>query len=148
MVDLKKIINLFFEAGVLTRIKRSGDIRVGNPNPPSVSDHAYRAMLVGYILAKLESVDDSKVLKMLLFRYLPEARIKNLDRIANRYLDVRKAENTAFGEQVSNLPEGCKDELLALKEERVDKKTKEAIVAYDASCLTDALEAKEATEKG
>ncbi len=142
------ITNLVYEAGMLTRLKRSGDLLVNNRDGEHVSDHVFRAMLIGYVLAKLEGVDENKVLKTLLFHDLPEARILELNKVAARYLDNKKAEREAFTDQMKLLPGDVAAELTELNTAFMDKSTKEAVICKDADYLEAAFAAKEAIEKG
>lgn len=147
-MDYKNLIKFFFESNQLTKIKRSGDFLANNPSPESIADHNFRAMIIGYILAKLEKADENKVLKTLLFHSIHETRILNLHRVASRYINTKQAEKLAFEDQLSYFSEDIKKELEQLKNEYEKESTKEAEIASDAKCLANSVAAKEAIEKG
>lgn len=147
-MDDKNLTKFFFESGMLTRIKRTGDALAGNPFPESIAEHTYRAMIIGFILAKLEKANEEKILKMILFHDLPETRILDLHRVASRYINTKEAEELAFEDQLSYFSEDIKKELKQLREEFEKESTKEAIVSSDANCLADSFAAKEAIERG
>jgi len=147
-MDFKSLTNFLFESGKLTKIKRSGDILVNNPNPDSVSDHCFRAMIIGYVLAKLEKADENKVIKMLLFHSLHESRISNLHRVASRYINTKKTKKLVFKDQLDYFSEDIKKEIEDLRKGFDEENSKESIVANDAKCLADSVAAKEAIETG
>ncbi len=146
-MENKKLINFFYETLMLNRTKRSGDNLVGNLGE-SVAEHSWRTTIIGFFLAKLEKVDENKVIKMLLFHDLAGARIGELNKVASRYIDAKKAEMLAFKDQLLCVPEEISSELLKLQEEMRERTSKESIVAKDADYVETALTAKEAVEKG
>ena len=145
---MQDIVNFFFEAGQLQRVNRSGWWLIGIKDPEKVSDHVYRSCIVAYILAKLEKVDENKVLKMSLLHDFQETRINDLHKVGHRYIDFRNAENVAFKEQIKLLPENISEEISKLFEENGKDKTKEGIVVRDADLLDNALSAKEYLHMG
>jgi len=145
---MKDIVKILYESGMLDRIKKSGDALVGNNNPKSISEHSYRAMLIGYILAKLENADENKILKILLFHDLPETRIGDINKIGASYLNYKDAEKKVIKDQSLLFPENSQKEILDLFEESSKKQSEEAIIAKDADYLETAISAKEETEKG
>ncbi|MBI4141271.1 HD domain-containing protein [Candidatus Woesearchaeota archaeon] len=145
---MKHIVNLFFETGMLNRIQRTGPYAVNSRDHENVAEHCHRALLVGYVLAKLEKVDVQKVLTMLLVHDLPEARIGDMNLITRRYIDRDAGEKKAFDDQTEYLPDVVKKELRTAFKDFNDKDSKEAIVAHDADLLECAVEAKELMIKG
>ena len=77
-VDYEKLIDLMSLAGKLKRLKRTGWIETGIPDPESVSDHTYRVTLLAMILSDLKNLDTEKVLKMSMIHDLPESIIGDL----------------------------------------------------------------------
>lgn len=146
--DIKELVKLFFETGMLNRLERAGDLLVGNENPQNVAEHSFRAAIIGYFLAKLEKADSDKVIKALLFHDLAECRILELNKVASRYLNRQRAEKAAFSDQLKSMPKSASNELKALMQEMDEGKTKEAKIAKDADYLECAVSAKEAIEKG
>jgi len=144
----KKIIDYICEAGMLKRVRRSGWWVLGIKDAESVADHSYRCTVIGYALAKMEKVFPYKVLLMTLFNDLHEARINDLHKMAQRYVDFEKAEDKAFKEQISSLPKNMKEELSKLHKEYRKQKSKESIIARDADILECLIQAKEYHQHG
>ena len=147
MADIKKITNFIFELGALKHVKRSGWWIINIKDPENVAEHSFRAGIIGYILAKLEKADINKVAMMSLFNDLHEARLNDLHKIGQRYIDFKKAETKAHKEQTEELGEIGK-EIFSLHKEYQEQKTKEAIIARDADLLENAYQAKEYMEIG
>jgi putative hydrolase of HD superfamily len=131
-MEMKDIVKLLFETGMLGRVKRSGDWLAGVKDSESISEHSHRAAIFGYILAKLENADENKVLKMLIFHDLPETRLLDRNKVSARYYNIHEAEKHAFNEQMSFLPQKIGDELRDIFGEMEKKESKEAIIAKDA----------------
>lgn len=144
----KKILGLLSEAGLLKRVKRSGWWVAGIKNPESVADHCFRCAVIGYLLANLENVDRYKVTLMCLFNDIHEARINDAHKVASRYLNYIQAEQAAFNDQIKDLPPGINKELKNLRNNYVDQKSKESIVARDADILECLLQAREYYDHG
>jgi len=147
MADIKKITNFIFELGALKHVKRSGWWIINIKDPENVAEHSFRAGVIGYILAKLEKADVNKVAMMSLFNDLHEARLNDLHKIGQRYIDFKKAETKAHKEQTEELGEIGK-EIFSFHKEYQEQKTKEAIIARDADLLENAYQAKEYMEIG
>ncbi len=147
MENIKKIANFLFELGALKHVKRSGWWIINVKDPENVAEHSFRAGVIGYMLAKLEKADINKVAMMCLFNDLHEARLNDLHKVGQRYIDFRKAETKAHKEQTDDLGEIGK-EIFSLHKELKEQKTKEAIVARDADLLENAFQAKEYIEIG
>ncbi|MBI3413324.1 MAG: HD domain-containing protein [Candidatus Aenigmarchaeota archaeon] len=142
MNEIERLAKLIFEAGQLKRLPRSGWSFAGIKNPESVADHSWRASVIGLFLAKMENVDENKVVKMCLLHDFAETRTGDINRVNDRYVE-NKGERKAFSDIFSGLfDNGFIDMFL----EREDKKTKEAIVATDADLLEMFVQAKEYKE--
>lgn len=148
MTKDRKIIDFFSEAGLLKLIKRSGWWVLGIKNPESVAEHSFRCAVIGYVLAKMEKANSEKVLMMAIFNDLQEARITDMHKMAQRYVEYQKAEDKAFQEQISPLPNSIKDELSRIHKEYRNQKTKESIIARDADILECLIQAKEYYQQG
>ncbi|HOX54666.1 MAG: HD domain-containing protein [Candidatus Omnitrophica bacterium] len=148
MTKEDKVIDFISEAGLLKLIKRSGWWVLGIKNPESVAEHSFRCAVLGYVLAKMEKADSSRVLMMALFNDMQEARINDSHKMAQRYIEYQKAEDKAFGEQISLLPNSMKDELSKMHKEYRSQKTKESIIARDADILECLIQAREYFEDG
>lgn len=141
-------INLFAEAGLLKKIKRSGWWVAGIKDPESVADHCFRCALMGYYIAHLEGADAAKVMAMALFNDLHEARINDLHKMGHYYIDFKEAERKVFKDQVRDLDTPVREELQQLREEYEQQKTKESLIARDADILECLLQAKEYYDNG
>ncbi len=89
-----------------------------------------------------------RVLLMTLFNDIHEARITDLHKMAQRYIDARTAEDASFEEQVGSLPEGILQELSDVREDHGAQESKESIVARDSDILECLIQAKEYHEHG
>lgn len=145
---MKDIAKFIFEVGALKRIKRGWLKSEGVSNPESVAEHTYRNAVVGYILAKMENADAEKVLKMTLFHDIPEVRIGDIDKVAQRYIDKSETEIKVLEDQLSVLPVEIKEEIMSVMQEFFEKKTKEAVIARDADILELLFQAKEYADVG
>lgn len=138
--ELREIVKIFYEAGVLKRIPRSGWLLVGIKNPETVAEHLFRSALIGYFLAKLEKADENKVVKMCLTHDLAESRIGEPNKVNRRYAEFKSGERRAFREIFKNIKE---KEFVNLFSQLEERKTKEAVVAKDADWLEVMVQARE-----
>jgi putative hydrolase of HD superfamily len=145
---LQNIVEWILETGLLKRTPRSGWSLVGVNNAESVADHSFRCAAIGYVLAHMESADVYRTLLMTLFNDIHEARITDLHKMAQHYVDPVAAEDQSFSDQIGGLPEGISDELSAMRREYKLQESKESIVARDADILDCLVQAKEYSEHG
>jgi len=145
---MKGLFELILEAGMLKRVGRSGWSVLGIRPAESVADHSFRCAIIGYVLARLEKADAEKVFLMTLFGDLQEARITDLHKMAQRYIDGPAAEDRAFAEQIRGLPPSFRRELSGMHREYRRQKTKESLVARDADILECLVQAREYEEQG
>ncbi|MCA9405245.1 MAG: HD domain-containing protein [Candidatus Omnitrophica bacterium] len=141
-------VNLFAEAGLLKKIKRSGWWVAGIKDPESVAEHCFRCAVIGYYMAHLEKVDPMKVMAMCLFNDLHEARINDLHKMGHHYIDFRKAEEKVFKDQTEQLDDQVKKEMRSFRTEYDQQNSDESIVARDADILECLLQAKEYYDNG
>lgn len=137
------LLNFFTEAGLLKRVKRSGWWVVGIKEAESVAEHSFRTAIVAYALAKMEGVSPYEAVMMALFNDIHEARINDLHKMGQRYIDFTKAEKSAFLEQMLPLPRAIKEELTNLHQGYFKQKSRPAIIARDADILECLIQAKE-----
>jgi putative hydrolase of HD superfamily len=137
------LLGFISEAGMLKRVRRSGWSVLGIKDPESVAEHSFRCAVIGYVLARMEGASPYKVLQMTLFFDMPEARITDLHKMAQRYVDAEAIEDKAFYEQLAGLPEGIREELADTHKEYRKQKTKESIIARDADILECLIQARE-----
>ncbi|GJQ60608.1 MAG: HD domain-containing protein [Candidatus Scalindua sp. AMX11] len=140
---MEELIQFLFEVGHLKNVDRSGWWLLGNRAPESVAEHSFRCAIVGYILAKLENVDVSKVIIMCLFHDVHEARTNDLHKIAQGYLKHDEAEATVSNEQFGPLKAHIGEEIESVINELVNQESEESIVAKDADILECAMQARE-----
>lgn len=148
MKNNSDIAKYIFEIGTLKRIHRAWNKLEGVQVPESVADHTFRSAVLGYILAKMEGADADKVLKMCLFHESGEARIGDLDKVTQRYIDKNNAELKAAKDQLEALPKELGNEIFLLVQEMFERKTKEAIIAKDTDILELMFQAKEYADSG
>jgi putative hydrolase of HD superfamily len=144
----KNIVEFIFEAGVLKRVPRSGWSVLGIKNPESVADHSFRCAVIGYLIAHMEQVSVYRVLLMTLFNDIHEARITDLHKMAQRYIDAPSAEGASFAEQIGSLPDGILQELSDVRGDYGAQESGESVVARDSDILECLIQAREYYEHG
>ena len=103
------MLDLLIELGNLKRLPRTGWLLRGVPNPESVAEHSYRVALITLFLAdelkaKGVEIDIEKALKIALLHDVGEARITDIPKTAQYYLDKGKAEKKAVMELLLSSP--------------------------------------------
>jgi putative hydrolases of HD superfamily len=143
-LEYSKVIDFFFELGMLKKAPRSGFQFLGSGGE-SVAEHSFRAAMIGFALARLDAtVDPFKVVSMCLVHDLPEARTGDQNYVNKRYVTVD--ENAAMADLADPLPFG--DELKALLKEYRECRTAEARLVHDADQLDLIVELKEQKDLG
>ncbi len=145
---MNSIAKYLYEIGQLKRVKRSGWWMAGITDPESVAEHSFRTAILGYILAALEGADPLKTATMCLFHDTQEARVNDVHKVAQRYIEMEKSESQALAEQVERLPEGIAQEVLALMGDYEHAESLEARVAHDADRLEYLVQAREYQVQG
>ncbi len=145
---MRELVHFLFEVGHLKNVDRSGWWLLGNKAPESVAEHSFRCTILGYILAKLEKVDTSKVIMMCLFHDVHEARTNDLHKIAQKYVDLEKGGDKATREQLGPLKDTIGEEIGGVLNELTGLESKESIVAKDADILECAMRAREYQVQG
>ncbi|MBI2453694.1 HD domain-containing protein [Candidatus Peregrinibacteria bacterium] len=148
MPIFKKLINFFFELGMLKSIEHCGIKFAGVKHPDTLGEHSCRAAQIGYALAVEEGLNPEKVAAMCLFHDIGEIRIGDAHRIASRYLNTLQGEKNAVYEQTAPLPEALGQRIRQLWDEFHAQKTPESRVARDADLLETMLQAKEYQDVG
>ncbi len=139
-VNLKKVVNFFFEIQVLKRTSRTGLKNVGIKNSDSVAEHIFLTSQIAYILGKMEKVNAERAALIALFHDNGEVRIGDTDMMAGIYLNNKEVEEKVFLDQIKNLP--GEKEIKSIYKEWVRRETAEAVVARDADLLELALQIK------
>jgi putative hydrolase of HD superfamily len=116
----QRLLDCFAELHNLARIPRVGLIMAGVRDPESVSDHCFEAAIMAYTLARYipEPVDMGKVLTMLLFHEVGEARLTDIPRRGSRYLKQAKedAETQIVGDVIGDIAPELVDVLREFQE--------------------------------
>ncbi len=144
----KSVVEFILEAGALKRVPRSGWSVLGIDSPESVADHSFRCAVIGYMIAHMENVSVYRVLLMTLFNDIHEARITDLHKMAQRYIDAEAAEDASFEHQMDPLPKVIKDEMTDIRGDYRQQDSPESIIARDCDILECLIQAKEYTEHG
>jgi putative hydrolase of HD superfamily len=140
----KKIIDFFFELGMLKRQKHNGVTLAGVENPSSLAVHTARAAIIAYIIAEMEGdAAAGKAAIMCLIHDLPEMRTGDHHKVSARYLETKKAEEKAFADQTTDLPAAVKRKWRDYYSQKENRTTKEGIIAQDADWLELAVYARE-----
>ena len=145
---MQELVHFLFEAGYLKNVDRSGWWLLGNKDPESVAEHSFRCTILGYILAKLENVDTSKVIMMCLFHDVHEARTNDLHKVAQKYINLEEAGDKATQEQLEPLKGPIGEEIADVLSELTNQESKESMVAKDADILECAMQAREYQVQG
>ncbi|MBU0732090.1 HD domain-containing protein [Patescibacteria group bacterium] len=145
---MEKIVNFFYEMGVLKRQRHTGSILAGVKDPDSLADHTCRAAIIAYVMAGLEGADEEKTACMVLFHDIGECRVGDQHKVGARYWDHSEPEQKAYEEQVQNLPKEIEKKLLEYFKEFNSRDKKEGVVAKDADWVEMAMTAKEFAEQG
>ncbi len=144
----KNLIKYISEQTVLKNIPRSGWETAGVKYPESLAEHVCIAAQLAYIIGELEGLDGNKCATLVLFHDNGEIRIGDQHKVSSRYINIKKAEENAYKEQIQNLPTQISEKLQKLFDEKENRTTKEGIVAQDADWLECAIQAKIYTEQG
>ncbi len=145
---MQGLAQYLYELGLLKRIRRTGWWVAGVDDPESVAEHVFRTAILGYLLAALEGADPFRTAALCLFHDAAESRVGDLHRINSRYLESGDAEARAFCDQAQRLPQGVREQVLALFEEFRTMETREAQLARDADLLECLVQAREYQAQG
>ncbi|MDR1578342.1 MAG: HD domain-containing protein [Deltaproteobacteria bacterium] len=139
-----RLLDFLFEAASLRRTPRTGYQFLGRGHE-SVAEHTFGAMMVAFALGRLEpEANLEKLLKLVLFHDLPEARTGDLNYVNKMY--VQAQETAAFTAATLGLP--FSGELAGLWEEWRAGVSLEARLAADADQLDMMLELRRLAAHG
>lgn len=149
---MQDIVDFIFEINNLKRFEHCGTKFAGVKNPDSIAEHVFRTSQIAYILAHLEGLKPLEILQVLevsLFHDNGEVRVNDTHKIASRYIDTDEAEECAFMDQLSMLPESIHLRLAGIvkKYNKLDDSIVFKIVK-DADLLETMFQAKEYLELG
>ena len=145
---MQELVQFLFETGHLKNVDRSGWWLLGNKDPESVAEHSFRCTILGYILAKLENVDASKVIMMCLFHDVHETRTNDLHKVVQKYIKQEEAGDKATEDQLKPLKDSIGKEISDVLGELTNQESRESVVAKDADILECAMQAREYQVQG
>lgn len=143
--ELKSIVNLLHEIGMLALIPRSGFTFLGS-GKQSVAEHSFRVASIAHVLARLtkEPIDHDKLIMICLFHDLPESRTGDLNYLQKKYVhaDLPKA--------MKDIEEGSPlgPEIVEWIEDYEKEDSLESKLAHDADQLELMLVLKQELERG
>jgi putative hydrolase of HD superfamily len=129
-----KIADFLFEVGTLRNMKRMHSQTLPQAND-TISSHSFEVAIIGMILAKMENVDENKVLKMCLFHDIAEARTGDANFIHSHY--TKQDEKQVLKDQLLNTP--LEKEIIEILNEYIERKSSESIVAKDADLINQTI---------
>lgn len=129
--DYKRVANFLYEIGSMRKLPRiHSQLLLTDDSTDNIAAHSYRVTMIGWILAEMEKVNVSKVIKMCLLHDVVEARSGDHNWPHKKYVKI--FDNEIKEEQLGTLPFGDRKEIL---EEYDKRKSKESIIAKDADLL-------------
>ena len=138
-----KMVSLFFEAGLLSRFKRSGFDFLGTGDQ-NIASHLYRTALIAFVLSKRLDANLPFAVFIALFHDLPEARMGDINYFQKQY--TAKNELKAVEDLIRDFPE--MEDLPYLIEEFNNGDSLEGKIARDSDCLELIITLKEELDKG
>lgn len=145
----QNIVNFLHELSVMKRRNVSGFDQFVKQNHCTLAAHAYRAAMIGVIIANEEGANEAKVCMMMLVHENAEIRTGDPDFIASKYgMKPHGSEKKAFKDQVKNLQESLAKKLYYFFKEKEKCESLEAKVAWDADILDQIMSAKEFYDNG
>jgi len=143
---IKKLVNLILEYRILKHLPRGCLPYLKGPIKENIAEHTFYTTIISWVLAKLEKVDEDKVIKMALIHDLCEVRGGEKNLINKFY--------TTPNDEIKILEEISKDyslknfSFVELFKEFNEEKTLESKVVKDADVLAQMLLEKECYELG
>lgn len=124
--------NYFHEVGMLNRTPRSGFAFLGS-GQQSVAEHTFRMLHIAFYLARQnqEAVDELRLLHLVMFHDLPEARTSDLNYENQKYVTVN--DEKVLSDLERELPYGA--EIVTYIREFEARATTLAKIANDADQL-------------
>ncbi|MFP4657398.1 MAG: HD domain-containing protein [Desulfonatronovibrionaceae bacterium] len=141
--DWKRLVDFFFEVGMLKKTPRTGYQFLGSGRE-NVAEHSYRTTVIGLVLAELNGADKYKVVVMCLFHDMHEARTGDFNYVNRLYNTSDK--NRALEDALTGT--GIQEEVRGFFTELEKAESLESRLAQDADQLDFILELKEQLETG
>ncbi|MGN5379471.1 HD domain-containing protein [Streptomyces lasalocidi] len=142
-----RVVDFFYEIGLLKRYKRTGWVIAGVPDPESIADHSHRTAVIASAVAVLDGADPQRAAFLALFHDSQETRTTDIPHLGKRYL--KAAANTEVtSDQTAALPGPLADVVGGAVAEYEARQSAEATCARDADKLECLLQAVEYREQG
>ncbi len=132
--NYNRIADFIFEIGTLRNMKRIHCQTLPQAND-TIASHSFEVAIIGMILAKMENVNENKVLKMCLFHDIAETRTGDTNFIHSHYVETKELE--AIKDQLSDTP--IKKDMIEILNEYIKRESVESIVAKDADLINQTL---------
>jgi len=143
---IEKLANFLFETRILKHTPRASLSYLKTPLKENVAEHSFYTTIIGWVLAKLESANENKIIKMALIHDLAEARGGERNLINKFYSEPLN--EPKIMEEIA-LSYGLKDfEIKEIFEEFFKGESKEAKIVKDADVLAGMLLEKEVFDSG
>ena len=143
---IEKLANFLFETRILKHTPRASLPYLKTPLKENVAEHSFYTTIIGWVLAKLESANENKIIKMALIHDLAEARGGERNLINKFYSEPLN--EPKIMEEIA-LTYGLKDfEIKEIFEEFFKGESKEAKIVKDADVLAGMLLEKEVFDSG
>ena len=142
----KNLVNFFLECLILRHTPRACSYYLKGPVKENIVEHLYFTTIIGWVISKLEEVDENKIIKMCLIHDLVESRGGPRNIIMKFYNPIRNER-----EIIKEIAKDHNLEIIQLEDlfnEYFDQKTPEAIAAKDADVLARMLLEKECFDLG
>ena len=139
-------INFLFEFRILKHFPRASLPYLKGPLRENVAEHSFYTTIVAWILAKLEKVNEDKVIKMALIHDLVEARGGERNLINKFY--IQPANEPKIIQEISQNYHLKDFNLSQLFQEFFEEKSLEAKIVKDADTLAGMLLEKECFDLG
>ncbi len=134
--DLSGAASLVYEAGMLSRLDRSGWNTIGIKDPQNVAEHSYRVAVCGLVIARLEGLSkeqERQVLAGCLLHDLSEARIGDFNKINKKY--ARADHGRAFRDMLAPAGLGLLEDFnSAFRDSKVEAVINDADMVEMAAC--------------
>ena len=126
----------------LKKIPRKGwKIKLGVVNPESVADHSYSTSIFAMVLADIQKLDTTKVMKMSLLHDLAESIIGDFTPEEISKNEKNKLENNAIKKILNYLSPEQSLEYLLIWKEYIKKQSDEAVLVHETDKFEMAVQA-------
>ncbi|UZE92975.1 MAG: HD domain-containing protein [Candidatus Nealsonbacteria bacterium] len=143
---IEKLVNFLLEFRILKHLPRASLSYLKGPLKENVAEHSFYTAIIGWILAKLETANENKILKMCLIRNLVKARGGERNLINKFY--SQPLNDPKIIEEISKNYQLEEFSLEKLFKEFYAEKTLEAKLVKDADILAGMLLEKEGFNLG